>query len=145
LGISADEILRVNSRRQEPHERIVYPLLDAEPSIRRSDCYRIISEAGLPTPPKSACWFCPFHRPSTWAEMRRDRPSLFRRAVDLENLLNERRVLALGKDPVWLTRFNRPLSELPAAQDMLPILDESAAGHGDEIAHGHCDEGVCFV
>jgi len=79
---------------------------------------------------------CPMHRPATWAEMRRDRPTLFTRACALESLLNTRRE-TLGKDPVWLTRFNRPLSDLPAAQDMLPGLD------GEDGST--CDNGACFT
>jgi hypothetical protein len=88
-------------------------------------------------PPKSACWFCPFHRPATWAEMRRDRPDLFGRACALEDLLNQRRA-TLGKDPVWLTRFNQPLAHaVAAAQDALPGIDP----HGDV----GCDNGMCFT
>ncbi|XRQ07579.1 hypothetical protein ACN3XK_65600, partial [Actinomadura welshii] len=56
IGISLDEIHRANTRRHEPYERIVYPLLDL--GIRRTDCPRIIRSADLPLPPKSACWFC---------------------------------------------------------------------------------------
>lgn len=136
IGISLDEIQRVNNRRAMPYEIPTYPLLDHTPALRRIDCERIITAAGLPVPPKSACWFCPFHRPATWAEMRRDRPELFQRACDLENLLNERRTV-LEKDPVWLTRFNRPLSDLIAAPDMLPGWDDADSTE--------CDNGTCFV
>lgn len=137
IGISLDEIERVNNRRAMPYEQPVYPLLDQDPPLRRHDCQRIIAAAGLPIPPKSACWFCPFHRPSTWGEMRRDRPELFKQACGLENVLNSRRA-ELGRDPVYLTRFNRPLADaIPKAQDMLPLLD---AGEGPL-----CDNGACFT
>src|SRR5688500_10223170 len=86
LGISRDEIHRANSRRVEPYERVIYPLLDL--GLRRTDCVGIIRRAGLAVPPKSSCWFCPLHRASAWAEMRRDRPDLFARACRLEDLLN---------------------------------------------------------
>ena len=39
-------------------------------------------------PPKSACWFCPFHQTARWTDMRRNRPALFDKACDLEDLLN---------------------------------------------------------
>ncbi|XVU24201.1 phosphoadenosine phosphosulfate reductase [Actinoplanes sp. CA-054009] len=137
IGISLDEIERVNARRAEPYERPVYPLLDHRPPLRRADCERLIIEAGLPVPGKSACWFCPFKRPSAWAEMRRDRPELFARACELEDLLNERRD-ALGKDHVWLTRFNRRLMDaIGPAQQMLPGF------HRDDEAV--CDNGACFT
>ena len=67
--------------------------------------------------------------------MRRDRPELFERSCDLEDLLNARRA-ELGRDSVFFTRFNRPLRDaVGAAQDMLPLFDDEAP----------CDEGVCFV
>ena len=60
IGISLDEIERVNNRRAMPYEHPVYPLLDHNPPLRRYDCETIIRAAGLPVPAKSACWFCPF-------------------------------------------------------------------------------------
>ncbi|MFF4607949.1 phosphoadenosine phosphosulfate reductase [Streptomyces sp. NPDC001339] len=133
IGISVDEIGRANKRRAEPYERIDYPLLDL--GIRRTDCVRIIRSAGLPMPPKSACWFCPFHRPSVWADMRREEPELFQRACDLEALLNERRAV-LERDPVFLTRFNRPLEDaIPDGVDVLPFADEDSG----------CDSGWCMT
>lgn len=129
IGISVDEIHRANTRRCEPHERLIYPLLDL--GLRRTDCQRVIQDAGLPMPPKSSCWFCPFHRPTTWAWMREQEPELFERSAHLEDLLNERRA-TLGRDPVYLTRFNRPLrSAIPAGTRTLPLADEG------------CDSGWC--
>jgi hypothetical protein len=134
IGFSVDEIERVGNARPRPREVVTYPLLDL--GLRRSDCVRIIERAGLAVPPKSACWFCPMHRPSTWSEMRRDRPDLFERACDLEDLLNARRD-TLGRDHVYLTRFARPLRD--AIGEAQPTLFD-ADGWG-----GSCDEGVCFV
>lgn len=134
IGISVDEIQRANTRRQEPYEHVTYPLLDL--GIRRADCYRIITAAGLPVPPKSACWFCPYHRPSTWADMRREEPDLFERSCQLETLLNQRRT-TLGKDPIYLTRYGKPLAKaIPGGQ--LNLFDEH-----DETAL--CDSGRCFT
>lgn len=130
IGISVDEIHRANNRRTEPHELITYPLLDL--GLRRTDCARVIREAGLPVPPKSSCWFCPFHRPETW----HDEPDLFEKSCQLEELLNERRD-TLGKDHVYLTRFGRPLRDaIPDGVDVLPMFDE---------ADGACDSGYCFT
>ncbi|WP_243769998.1 phosphoadenosine phosphosulfate reductase [Amycolatopsis acidicola] len=134
IGISVDEIHRANTRRVEPYERIAYPLLEL--GLRRTDCARIIAGAGLPVPPKSACFFCPFHRPTTWTAMRIEEPELFDKACQLEDLLNDRRAV-LGKDPVYLTRFNRPLRNVvsPGVQ-FLPL-----AAEGD----GACDSGWCMT
>jgi len=139
IGISLDEVWRVSKRRAEPYERPVYPLLEHDPPLRRTDCEAIIRASGLPVPGKSACWFCPLRRPSSFALMRRDRPELFAKAVELEELLNHRRAM-LGRDPVWLTRFNRPLSDaVEATQDTLPgLADDHDDGSG-------CDNGACFT
>lgn len=141
IGISADEIMRANRRRTEPHENVVYPLIglgeETGLMMTRQDCMTLIRSEGLPVPPKSSCFFCPFHRPSAWQDLHRERPDLFERAVHLERTLNKRRD-ALGKDHVWLTRFARPLDEAISSQDLLPLTDVSEAD-------GECDSGWCFT
>lgn len=47
--------------------------------------------------------------------MQRKEPELFAQACDLEALLIARR-RELGRDPVYLTRFGRPLGEVFAAR-----------------------------
>lgn len=145
IGISADEATRANSRKHSAaHERIVYPLLGLGTDLpdgwnrplRRTDCERLIRDAGVPVPPKSSCWFCPFHRPSVWADMAATEPELFEKACQLEDTLNARRD-ELGKDHVYLTRFAVPLREaVMAGADQLPFDDEVA---------GQCDSGYCFT
>jgi len=45
----------------------------------------------------------------------------------------------LGKDHVYLTRFNKPLRDaIPEAQDMLPLFDQSPDTDG-------CDSGHCWT
>ncbi|MEV4557226.1 phosphoadenosine phosphosulfate reductase [Kitasatospora sp. NPDC049285] len=133
IGISLDEIERANDRRCEPYERIAYPLLEL--GLRRADCMRIINDAGLPVPPKSACWFCPFKRVEGWLDMRRTNPDLFERACQLEDLLNERRD-RLGRDHVYLSAFGRPLrSAIPDGVDTL----------FDSETDGACDSGWCMT
>lgn len=123
--------------RHRPWETVEYPLLEL--GLRRSDCAEIIRKAGLPPAPKSSCWFCPFHKPSKWAEMRRDEPVLFWRSVELEKLLNDRRD-KLGKDHVYLTWYAKPLDEAIAEAQPSLFSDSDSAWAGDS-----CDEGVCFI
>lgn len=134
IGISLDEIARANNRRTEAHENIVYPLIGiGDPTglkLNRLDCARIISDAGLPVPPKSSCFFCPFHRPSTWQDMARDEPDLFEKSAHLEDTLNARRD-KLGKDHVYLTRYGMPLRQVFAGtedQELLPMADNCDGG-----------------
>src|SRR5262245_23287727 len=107
-----------------------YPLIALR--LHRSDCVRIIADAGLPLPEKSSCWFCPYHRASYWSRMRRAEPELFAKSVALESLLNERR-RSLSKDPVWLTDKLIPLDR--AIGDQM-TLDEALA---DACESGYCE------
>jgi hypothetical protein len=138
IGISLDEIGRANSRIKEAHERVVYPLvgIGEETGLRmtRSDCERVIRDAALPVPPKSSCYFCPFHKPEAWADLRRNEPDLFEKAAVLEDTLNARRNM-LGKDNVWLTRFAVPLRD--AVHTDAPLFDV-AEDNG-------CDSGWCMT
>lgn len=134
IGISTDEIIRVSNKKSMPYEIPVYPLIDL--GLDRSRCMSVIRDAGLPVPPKSSCFFCPFHRPQQWAEMRRDEPELFEKAAQLEDVLNERRA-KLGKDDVYLTRFAKPLREaISEAGQELPLFAPDTDS---------CDEGYCWT
>jgi hypothetical protein len=66
VGFSIDEVHRANRKRAQPWETPDYPLLEL--GLSRSHCEALVARAGLPVPPRSACYFCPFHRPGTWGE-----------------------------------------------------------------------------
>ena len=134
LGISLDEAHRMRRDSGFPEQILEYPLLDMR--IKRDECKKIIAGAGLPVPPKSACFFCPFHNMRTWAEMSNNRPELFARAVELENILNERRVM-LGRDKVYFTRFAIPLDEVT---EQYAIQGDLLNDHDgiDVCESGHC-------
>lgn len=132
IGISTDEYERAKTGQNE-YEIRRYPLLEL--GLNRIDCANIIAEAGLPVPPKSSCFFCPFHSILTWSELRRDRPDLFEKAAEIEDTLNARRERR-NKPPVYLTRRLRPLRDaVSTAPDSL---------FGSEM-NGECDGGFCFV
>ena len=139
IGISMDEIQRAKGwgtvDPRTPCQVKEYPLLRLQ--IRRQDALRVIAEAGLPQPPRSACFFCPFHSMDEWRRLKRDEPELFQKSVDLEAMLNERRD-ALGKDHVWMTRFGRPLDEVVSDQLVLDV-------EGPGSARATCDTGHCFT
>ncbi|MEV0584060.1 phosphoadenosine phosphosulfate reductase [Nonomuraea sp. NPDC050310] len=139
VGISLDEMERMNSRKAAPYERLVYPLIDLR--LRVSDCVSIIRKAGLAIPPKSSCWFCPLRKTDSWADMRRTDPDLFEKAADLEDLLNERRH-RLGKDNVYLTRYGAAHGQglrrvVPEGRDPLPFFMEEQ--------DAPCDNGWCMT
>lgn len=138
LGISIDEVQRV-----KPNMDIdtiywkanAHPLIfDVPKPLTRQDCMNIIERAGLPIPPKSACWFCPYHRLSKWQDMRQNESELFWRAAALEKFLNERRK-KLGLDKVWFSRMLIPLDEATTSYEQQSLFDQE----DDEC------EGYCFV
>lgn len=121
IGISMDELDRATTLERIDHHRTEYPLLDMR--LSRADCRRIIGDAGLPQPPKSSCYFCPFKSLEDWRRQRATEPDLFAESVALERLVNDHRE-EMGRDKVWLSSTMRPLDELP---DQLGMFDESEA------------------
>jgi hypothetical protein len=125
LGISADETERMKDEswtdvkpgiREEKlgfWKRVDYPLVDLRYSLQ--DCVKIITDAGLPLPPKSACWFCPFKSRNEWIRMRQHEPELFAKAVALEKRLNEKRG-AMLRDNIFLHSSSKPLEQAVAIQ-----------------------------
>lgn len=137
LGISLDEFQRVKEN-CDPNtmewKQNAFPLLfDLPKAVTRQDCMNIIAQAGLSVPPKSSCYFCPFHRLPVWQKMRHDEPELFEKASQLETMINERRA-KLGKDQVWLTNKLIPLAKATSETEQLALFDEA-----------ECDSGYCFL
>lgn len=136
VGFALEEVDRANTRKAEPYERLVYPLVgigeETGLRMRTADCIALITSAGLPVPPKSACWFCPHHSTATWAELRRTHPDRFEAAAQLEDTMRARNE-ARGLGPVYLSRTAIPLRG--AVDDGQPALFEDA----------DCETGVCFT
>jgi hypothetical protein len=139
IGISMDEIQRAKGwgtvDPRTPSQIREYPLLRL--GLRRQDALRVIAESGLPAPPRSACWFCPFHSLDEWRRLKREEPDLFTKAVELERMLNDRRD-SLGKDHVWLTRYGRPVDTVVDDQLVMDMDGPGSAG-------ATCDTGHCFT
>lgn len=128
IGISMDEVHRAKDSRKSyiTHE---FPLLDLR--ISRGGCADIIRASGLPVPPKSSCWFCPYKKKREWIEMKHKNPEMFARACELEAKLEAKRG-ALGKDKLYLSPWLMPLSEAVTNDRQLSIFGE------DEECSGYC-------
>lgn len=130
LGISLDEFQRARTDSGIAWQILEYPLLDLR--LARQDCVNIIERASLPVPPKSSCYFCPFHSLTEWRRLKEHEPELFEKSVALEKLINDRR-RSLGRDPMWLTRALQP-------------LDLAVAGTQHELDFDDaCESGFCMV
>lgn len=141
LGILFDERLRVRYPLIDPEtpwKERKYPLVDLRlDRLACMACMAIIEKAGLPVPPKSSCYFCPFHRMSVWQEMRQKQPELFQKAASLEELVNQKRA-ELGKDKVWLSGALKPLMQATTALHQNSLFD-------DENNEQVCESGYCMV
>lgn len=94
------EVGHIDAERYE----YVYPL--QEWGIDRVDCLLLIANAGLPCPPKSACFFCPAMKKSEVVALRDNHPVLFKRALAIEARARDgkhglRTVKGLGRNFAW--------------------------------------------
>lgn len=133
LGISLDEFRRMRSDSGIAHQKLDYPLIDLR--IDRQQCMNIIRDAGLPVPPKSSCWFCPFHSLRTWQEMRQEQPELFKKACDLEALIIKRMDDFKSGDAAYFTRKLKPLAQATSE------LIQNSLFEDDDV----CESGYCMV
>ena len=109
-----------------------YPLIDLR--LDRAACIAIIRQAGLPVPPKSSCWFCPYHSLQTWQHMRQEQPTYSGKQLLWSNDINARRVI-LGKDRVWCRSKLKPLDQATTDYLQSTLFEEEAS----------CERGYCFV
>lgn len=107
-----------------------YPLLDM--GISRADCVGITTGAGLPTPPKSSCFFCPYHRRGEWVEMKQQEPALFAEACRIDDLLSARYRRLQGKG-AFLHPDRKPLREAVPDQMLMFAPEEDLT-----CEVGHC-------
>lgn len=86
IGISRDEAQRMKPARMDWISN-AYPLVDL--NIRRAECLRIVEEAGLPTPLKSACVYCPFKDTESWMWLKKHHPAEFERACQMDDKIRD--------------------------------------------------------
>lgn len=130
LGISLDEVARCKPSGNQWQE-YKWPLI-FDLQMSRADCVRVVREAGLPKPPKSSCWCCPYRQNSQWRDLRDNYPEDWCKAIELDVNIRQR-------DPdVFLHRSGVPLSEAELGSSDAPEL----ALFGDIDG---CDSGFCMV
>jgi len=130
LGISLDEFERMRSSSGFAWQTLDYPLVRMR--LTRQDLINVIVRAGLPEPPKSACYFCPHHSVATWRAMRDKRPELFEKAKALEADVNVRRA-AKGLSSAYLNRKLVPIDQAVAGEQASLDFDDA------------CESGFCMT
>jgi len=86
IGISTDEPDRIKPS-QDNRITHRWPLIEDEVMMSREACLKWAAENNLPTPPRSACIYCPFHSDEEWLRIRSESESEFQFAVDFEKRL----------------------------------------------------------
>lgn len=105
IGFSMDEKVRVERATGDTgwYQR-TFPLYAA--GLTRADCLVIARDMGWPAPSSSACWMCPNMDDYEWAEMQRDYPDDFARAVELEAEVQE------WDGEIFLHSSRKPLAQV---------------------------------
>lgn len=120
LGISTDEIARVKPSRTHWVTNL-FPLIDA--GLSRDDCARVIVDAGLPVPKKSACVFCPYHNDEYWLDMKTNHADEFAKAVSFDKMIRDMKATGI-EQPVFLHRSLQSLDEIDFARRLgLPVIN----------------------
>jgi len=101
IGYAADEARRVGPSGRRWLKQ-VYPLIDL--GLSRSDCIEVIKAQGWPVPERSACFMCPQQTDQSWLNMKRERPTEWKRAIEIEQEIQH------VKPGVYLRKSLRPLS-----------------------------------
>lgn len=140
---------RCDCARFDPWQINRWPLVELR--MRRDDTIRWFAANGHPTPPRSACWFCPNSNNARWTQLRADHPDLFDQAVTLDRTIRRgggfnRRDRQPFEGELYLHASLTPLDEADLRTDRQRLAD---AGHDtlfdpDSLA-GDCSAGVCFT
>lgn len=107
MGISFDELVRMKPSKTEWIENS-YPLVDAR--LTREDCKKIIADHGFTVPPRSSCYFCPYHRDRYWKWLKTTYPDQFDRAIAFDAKLRHSQPGLDGE--AFLHDSLKPLSEI---------------------------------
>jgi hypothetical protein len=110
IGISTDEAHRMKPS-QEPWITNAWPLIDL--NLSRADCLAWMEQRGYPTPPRSACIFCPYHSDREWYRLKTEEPEAFAAAVQFEEVLQYAAQQAeVGRADIFLHSKRIPLKDV---------------------------------
>ena len=131
VGISHDEWIREKPSGRKWYERH-HPLL--EKRLTRGHCLEWMADNGYPTPPSSACTFCPFRGDAEWRNLQRNQDDWLD-AVAIDEVIRDlpdKGVASLKPGGrVYLHRNLEPLSEVDLTdphKDQVSLWGEECAG-----------------
>ena len=87
IGISWDEVGRVDYHRGPKWIRKSYPLVEDGRRITRQGCLDWLARNGWSDVGKSACVYCPYRSPFEWMDLKRRDPEGFAKAVEVDEMI----------------------------------------------------------
>jgi hypothetical protein len=132
IGISKDEAHRAKPSR-EPWIVNTFPLLDRRET--RGHCIEWMDAKGYTKPPRSSCWFCPYHSNAEWRRLRDDEPEYYEMAIQYEE--------DIKKTYKAVDRFNAAVWLHPS---LVPLRDVDLSDDTSQVdMFGNECEGMCGV
>ena len=124
IGYTIDEMDRMRVYRDGQPWQHVYPLIDKR--LNRGNCIALVERMGWPTPPRSACWMCPFRSDEEWQTEQQETPGDFQKAIEFE-------AEAQQVDPhIFLHRSCKPIGEVDFTSE-------------PDLFSKPCNSGMCFT
>ena len=115
MGISQDEIFRMR-KNQLNYITNEYPLVDKK--MTRKDCLQWLEDNFYPTPPRSACTFCPYHSNKEWLDIKNGDQDEWKEIVEMDKAIrNQEKFKEKNKnqkviDEIFLHRSCLPIDEV---------------------------------
>ena len=136
LGISVDEVSRMKPNRLK-YITNIYPLV--EKKMSRTNCKEWTKKHNYPTPPRSACTFCPFHNNEEWRIIKSVKEE-WNEVVKMDSAIrsqerfkNKNIGKAVINDELYLHRSCKPISEInfekKKEDDQLNLFNEECLGY----------------
>jgi hypothetical protein len=137
FGISSDEKRRMLLPRVQYVSEHKYPLIEL--GMSRGDCLRWMAKNNYPSPPRSACVYCPYKCNAEWEKMKNIYPADFAEAVRMDKLMRHslpgvRGIHGHQPNSCFVHRSLKPLDEVVFWKD---------TGQGN-LFENDC-EGMCGV
>ena len=139
MGISYDEMVRMK-RSRFPYVTNEFPLIEKQ--LRRHDCIEWMEKHNYPTPPRSACIFCPYHTNTEWRRVKENKEE-WDKVVKLDHAI--RNATKRTKDEVFLHSDRIPIDQVDLSTwDELGQPDLFFYNKDDFGQLNNCD-GMCGV
>lgn len=112
IGISLDELTRAKLS-LVPYIDHRFPLI--EKRLKRGDCIEWMKKNGYPTPPRSACVYCPYHSNHEWRKLKDHDQEGWEEAIRVDEML--RHGNGKTKSELFVHQSMAPLREVDLSTD----------------------------